>query len=120
MKKILISIILLLNITGTVYGQEESPTITNIEIVDEDQKDDETNNKCPIETAFEGSDSEVSIAVLRDFRDDHLMKTRVGQGFVDLYYKNSSAIASLIADNEFLKSGVRTIVAPVVAVISLL
>lgn len=76
------------------------------------------NKKCPIELAFENTNTEqTSLAALRQFRDEHLMKSKLGQAFVELYYKSASSLANVVEGNEFLKKSIRTILTPVVGLI---
>jgi len=62
---------------------------------------------CFIATAAYGSATAKQIDVLRDFRDDVLLKSTVGSQFVALYYRLSPPIADFIAGNEFVRTLVR-------------
>jgi hypothetical protein len=55
---------------------------------------------CFIATAAYGTHLHEDIAVVRDFRDVHLMSSPVGRTFVKLYYSLSPPIADLIRGNE--------------------
>lgn|GEM_PF-5487006 len=77
-------------------------------------------DECFIATASFGSKFEPSVVLLRAFRDKFLLTNTWGQAFVKFYYKNSPPIAAYIANNEFLKAGVRGLLTPVVGVVYLL
>ena len=79
-----------------------------------------TIDECFIATASFGSKFEPSVVLLRAFRDKFLLTNTWGQAFVKFYYKNSPPIAAYIANNEFLKAGVRGLLTPVVGVVYLL
>lgn len=50
-----------------------------------------------------GVDYQEEIHLLRNFRDEVLVTTKTGKTYVDLLYKNSSEIASLLLANENLR-----------------
>jgi hypothetical protein len=56
------------------------------------------------------------IQILRDFRDEYLLTSPLGQRFVNLYYQVSPPIAEFITDHPSLKPIVRAGLVPVVAV----
>jgi len=70
--------------------------------------------KCFIATAAYGSYLDPHVQILRDFRDDVLLKYRVGQILVDYYYEYSPPIASMISENEGLKAATRIALTPLV------
>jgi YVTN family beta-propeller protein len=70
--------------------------------------------KCFIATAAYGSYLDPHVQVLRDFRDDVLLKNTLGQMFVDYYYEYSPPIAAKIAENEGLKAATRIALTPLV------
>jgi hypothetical protein len=73
---------------------------------------------CFIATAAYGSPTAKQIAVLREFRDQVLLKSTVGCQFVALYYQLSPPIADFIAGNELLRALVRELtVDPIVWVV---
>jgi hypothetical protein len=73
---------------------------------------------CFIATAAYGTPSARQIDVLREFRDEVLLKSIAGSQFVCLYYQLSPPIADFIAGNELLRTLVRdTLVDPIVWVI---
>ncbi len=69
---------------------------------------------CFIATAAYGSPLANEIGVLRQFRDQYLLRSSLGQQVVDAYYEHSPPLARVIAANEPLRTGVRITLAPVV------
>jgi hypothetical protein len=78
------------------------------------------NNDCFIATASFGTEMAGKIDVLRHFRDHTLETTEAGRAFVDAYYRISPPIAEFVGGKGWLKSLVRTLLLPVVGVVSLL
>jgi len=73
---------------------------------------------CFIATAAYGTPAAKQINVLREFRDDVLLKSTVGSQFVALYYRFSPPIADVIAGSEILRTLVRELlVDPIVWVV---
>ena len=73
---------------------------------------------CFIATAAYGTPTAEQINVLREFRDEVLLKNTAGSQFVALYYQFSPPIADLIAGNEVLRTLVRELlVDPIVWVV---
>ena len=72
---------------------------------------------CFIATAAYGSSMAGEVVTLRRFRDDHLMKSAAGRGFVRLYYRYSPAVADYIRERDSLRAAVRWGLWPVVSVI---
>ncbi len=54
--------------------------------------------------------------VLRDFRDQVLLTSEWGRGFVDWYYAHSPPAASWIAEHGWARALVRALLVPVIAV----
>lgn len=77
-------------------------------------------DECFIATAAYGSKYQPVVKLLRDFRDDFLMKTGGGKTFVDYYYKNSPPIAAYIATHAGLKALTRTILVPIAGIVYLI
>lgn len=74
-------------------------------------------DECFIATAAFGSKFEPSVALLRHFRDHYLLTNDIGAAFVNFYYHNSPPIAAYIANSEPLKTLVRLVLLPVIAVV---
>jgi hypothetical protein len=62
---------------------------------------------CFIATAAYGTETAPQLKILRDFRDQVLLKNALGARFVDAYYKLSPPVAHFIAKNDFLRAVVR-------------
>jgi hypothetical protein len=77
-------------------------------------------DECFIATAAYGTKFSPAVELLRDFRDQFLLCNKVGQVFVDFYYKKSPKIAQVIADDEILKFVVRILLLPAVGTAYLL
>jgi hypothetical protein len=70
---------------------------------------------CFIATAAYGTETASQLNILRDFRDQVLLKNPLGSRFVATYYKVSPPIANFIAKSDFLRAVVRDVlVDPVV------
>jgi len=64
---------------------------------------------CFIATAAYGTETAAELDILRDFRDQVLLKNALGSRFVEAYYKLSPPIADFIAENDFLRAVVREV-----------
>ncbi len=62
---------------------------------------------CFIATAAYGSPLHPYVKILRDFRDRYLVPSKLGRGFVGLYYKYSPFAANLIARHRVLRIAVQ-------------
>lgn len=69
---------------------------------------------CFIATAAYGSYLHPKVAELRAFRDHWLMTNAPGRLFVSAYYRFSPPIADVIAGHEWMKSGVRVMLLPLI------
>ncbi len=65
---------------------------------------------CFIATAAYGTETAAELDILRDFRDEVLLKNALGSQFVEAYYKLSPPVADFIAKNDFLRAVVREVV----------
>lgn len=72
------------------------------------------SSRCFIATAAYGSPMEPDVMVLRNFRDEILLKNDVGKKFVDAYYKVSPPIADFIREHDSLRAVVRVGLAPII------
>jgi len=70
---------------------------------------------CFIATAAYGTETASQLDILRDFRDQVLLKNALGSRFVEAYYRLSPPVADFIARNDFLRAVVReALIDPVV------
>jgi hypothetical protein len=69
---------------------------------------------CFIATAAYGSYLHPKVMELRAFRDNYLMTNVPGRAFVSLYYRLSPPLADFIARHEWLRTGCRIALTPVV------
>ena len=69
---------------------------------------------CFISTAAYGTSMAEEIQILRDFRDEYLLTSPLGQALVDLYYRGSPPMAEFITEHPSLKPIVRAGLLPAV------
>lgn len=62
------------------------------------------STECFIATATYGSSFAPEVIIFRQFRDEMLIKSKVGKLFVNIYYSLSPPFAGLITKNPLLKS----------------
>lgn len=62
---------------------------------------------CFIATAAYGTDAAREIDVLREFRDEILLRNSLGSRFVSFYYRNSPPMADFIAKHDVSRAIVR-------------
>ncbi len=73
---------------------------------------------CFIATAAYGTETAAELDILRDFRDEVLLKNALGSQFIEAYYKLSPPVADFIAKNDFLRAVVREVlIDPVVNIL---
>ena len=72
------------------------------------------NSQCFIATACFGSPMAGEVEVLRNFRNEYLLKNPFGKVFVSVYYRCSPPIARFIGNHRFLKIMVRSSLYPIV------
>ncbi len=75
---------------------------------------------CVVATAAYGSPLEAKVGLLRDFRDEILLKTSAGREFVSLYYAHGAPVAEAIAQSEGLRALVRIVLLPLIGAAKLL
>ncbi len=68
-----------------------------------------TGGFCFIATAAYGTETAAELDILRDFRDQVLLKNALGSRFVEAYYRGSPPVADFIAKNDFLRAVVREV-----------
>ena len=73
---------------------------------------------CFIATAAYGSYFHPKVEILRDWRDEILLKTSSGRWFVRQYYRYSPPIADFISDKDWLKALLRLVLLPLTLLIS--
>ena len=56
--------------------------------------------QCFVATAVYGDVNSPEVRVLRDFRDDRLVKTALGRVLVDVYYRLSPPVAAFIRNKK--------------------
>lgn len=69
---------------------------------------DRLRDWCFIATAAYGTETANQLNILREFRDQVLVKNAMGSSLVETYYKVSPPIADFIATNSLLRGVVRT------------
>jgi hypothetical protein len=88
------------------------------EEVERDLFGDMAAGMCFIATAAYGTDKAAEIDVLRDFRDDVLLRSDAGRDYVGFYYAASPPLADFIARHEVLRTVVReALIDPIVKVV---
>ena len=75
---------------------------------------------CVVATAAYGSPMEAKVGLLRDFRDEILMKSSPGRQFVSFYYAHGAPVAEAVARSEWLRAVVRTLLLPLIGAAKLL
>ena len=73
-----------------------------------------STSACFIATAAYGSPLEPEVVVLRNFRDDVLNRYSAGRRFIEFYKLVSPKVATHIAANKTLRTGVRFLLKPLV------
>ncbi len=71
-------------------------------------------SNCFIATAAYGSAMEPDVMILRNFRDETLLKSSSGREFVETYYKVSPPIADFIRQHDSLRAMVRLGLEPLI------
>jgi len=77
--------------------------------------------ECFIATAVYGTSLAPEIDVLRDFRDNFLLKSKLGRKLVNFYYQFSPSVADFVSRHLFLRKILReTCIKPITKVIRFL
>ena len=101
----------------TINMNEDKSVQANFALIpsggDEDGGD-KGGGGCFIASAAYGSPLHPNVEVLRNFRDRYLMTNRLGQEFVNLYYKYSPFFSAIIAKQKILKIAVQINLMPLV------
>lgn len=75
---------------------------------------DTDSEGCFVATAAYGSYLDPRVQVLRDFRDDVLLRSTAGRRFVAFYYTHSPRYAAVLMENESLRAVARVALTPLV------
>lgn len=79
------------------------------------EQPDNTSSGCFIATATYGSPLSIEVQVLRKFRDELLIISKLGANLVKLYYWFSPSIADKIHQSSILKSVFRILLYPIIS-----
>ena len=74
----------------------------------------EAGSRCCVATAAYGTPVAEEIQILREFRNEYLLRNLAGQALVDLYYRASPPLAEFITEHPSLKPIVRAGLFPAV------
>ncbi len=77
-----------------------------------------TVSPCFVATAAYGTPMADEIGVLRRFRDRHLRSNAIGEALVETYYGVGPSIAGWVGESETRRDAVRTLLAPIVWLLS--
>jgi hypothetical protein len=77
-----------------------------------------TVSPCFVATAAYGTPMADEIGVLRRFRDRHLRSNAIGEALVETYYEVGPSIAGWVGESETRRDAVRTLLAPIVWLLS--
>ena len=67
------------------------------------EREPKSSEGCFIATATMGSSENDAVQTLRQFRDDVLQKSMIGERFVEIYYRYSPSLASHIGKSRVLR-----------------
>ncbi len=101
-----------------ILNEGEYKKFLDKKFIDPIIKSSTTEEGCFIATAAYGTPCVLELQILRQFRNEHLMKNAFGRLFVNAYYQVSPTIASFIGRYEITKSFTRAIlIKPIVVII---
>ncbi|MEK0348923.1 MAG: peptidylprolyl isomerase [Nitrosopumilus sp.] len=102
-------------------------TINSFEILSKDSSNNELIEEvggCLIATATFGSELSQQVQLLREIRDNHLLKTESGTSFMntfnDFYYSFSPYIADYERENPVFREAVKIAITPMISSLSIL
>jgi len=99
----------------TITPDRDYEITANFQLTSEEET---PSGGCFIATAAYGTPTAEQLDVLREFRDDVLLKSTVGSQLVDFYYQTSPPIADFISEHNFVRTLVRELlVDPIVWVV---
>ena len=107
--------------TGNIYYYTQ-PTVGNADLLcgtPEEVVGLLAGKKCFIATAAFGSQMHPEVQVFRDFRDQYLLTTELGQWLVETYYTYGSQAALVIAQHSWLRVIARAILWPMLYFVKL-
>ncbi len=92
--------------TITITPNKDYEITANFQVKSEEPEPEPTpsGGMCFIATAAYGTSTAKQLDVLRDFRDDELLKSAVGSRLVDLYYQVSPPIADFISEHSSVRT----------------
>ena len=95
---------------------DDNKTVTaNFTAIPSDGNGNGGGGLCFIATAAYGSPSHYYVKILRDFRDEYLMASKLGRRCVQFYYRYSPGVARFIERHSVLKFVVRFHLLPLVS-----
>src|SRR3989338_5448133 len=74
---------------------------------------------CFIATAAYGTGTAKELCILKDFRDNVLLKNKKGASFVNLYYTFSPPIAKYIQKRDYLRFLTRCALYPLISILKI-
>jgi DNA-directed RNA polymerase subunit RPC12/RpoP len=100
-------------LTETMSGANKLKLFSGKKLWQDDEDKASLKIGCFIATAAYGSDLDPEVETLRRFRDNVLLKSALGRGFVHLYYRISPPLAEWIAEGECRRALARGIIKPI-------